>query len=164
MDATSVLVGFVFGVIWDVARVALFSPREQRQPRLVKLDMVAPIPAPADPALDDQWRMKLTQFAFAGNMLGFGLRQLSGAGVVTRPAWTTYIGLMRRAGVLQVEERASSVWSCGWNYPAFRMALKHGRLVIPYPARRPPAVYLGGKPAQMTQAGAAQHSGTGSYE
>lgn len=153
------IAGWAVGVVWSRAWTAMFSVREQRPARMVTHGVtVSAAIAPEEYA--DQWRLAVTQFAFAGNVYGFGQRRLAELGIVTRPAWTTYISLMRRAGVLQVEERASSVWASGWSYPRFRCELKHGSLSLPYPARRPPHVFLGGKPTQMTQASTAQRSDT----
>lgn len=154
------IAGWAVGVVWSRAWGHVFSGGEQRPARLTQLHSVAVAAAIAPEEHGDQWRLHVTQFAFAGNIYGFGQRRLAELGIVTRPAWTTYISLMRRAGVLQVEERASSVWASGWGYPRFKMELRYGPLSIPYPARRPPHVSLGGKPTQMTQANTAQRSDT----
>jgi hypothetical protein len=96
----------------------------------------------ADDDEDDElarWDSAVTKFALLGNLRGFGYRDLRG--LVDRPGWEILKGLMVCAGVLEngAGTRPTS-WAGEWCYTRFRIAVKWGRLELPYPPGEPPAV------------------------
>jgi hypothetical protein len=86
-----------------------------------------------------RWDSSVTKFALLGNLRGFGYRDLRG--LVDRPGWEIFKGLMVDAGILEngAGTRPTS-WAGEWCYTRFRIAVKWSRLELPYPEGDPPAV------------------------
>jgi hypothetical protein len=93
------------------------------------------------------WRYAARRFAFLGDTLGFGVRDLgpAGAGVVSDPAWRVMVRLFKRAGILEdrtvpgIRGRVTA-WADGWDFRRLEDELRRGD-VLPFPTDAdPPAV------------------------
>lgn len=109
--------------------------------RLMRFGYTAPGPGPMPETTISQWDLYVTAFAFHGNQLRFSEREMTARqGVCTSTAYDRYKALLRDAGVIVTQKRHATQWAPDWNYSSFRMAVKHGRLALPYPAGNPPAL------------------------
>ena len=145
-------IGFALGTAygrWQAERARRMGRRGARPMRLVTLDYTPPvIPAHSSQTLS-QWDLYVISFCFHGNLSGFSYRRMRD--VCRRRAWETYTSLLADAGVIRVEARSETDWAGGWGYPALRVAVKNGRLSLPYPTGNPPALASAHMTAQMAQ-------------
>ena len=133
-----------------------------RPMRLTALGYTSPILPAHSGAQLSQWELYAVSFAFHGNMIGFGYRQMRKAGLCRRAACETFTELLTGAGVLVARERSETTWAGGWGYPAFRAAVKNGRLTLPFPAGSPPPLNSAHvMAAQTAQRSAGSPGGTG---
>jgi hypothetical protein len=87
----------------------------------------------------DGWQAAITKFALLGNLGGFGWRAM--CRFCGQDDWKVMLGLMVGAEVLMPPRgRRAAQWGGGWCFSKFRLALKHGRLSLPFPDSSSPVV------------------------
>jgi len=105
---------------------------------------------PDEPAADklyvrlERWRSHIQAFVAFGDPLHFSQRKMIAAGIVTRPAHDTYIGLLKRAGMVVAYPRSSYAWAWDWDRRKFAALLRRGLITLPYPIDAdPPKLFDG---------------------
>jgi len=105
---------------------------------------------PSEEAADDlyvrleRWRMHVEKFVAFGDPLDFSQRRMIAAGIVTRPAHDTYMGLLKRAGLIVSYPRSCYRWAWDWDRRKFCALLRRGLISLPYPTRSdPPKLFDG---------------------
>ncbi len=104
-------------------------------------------------ARDDRWRMHVQAFVCFGDPLKFSQRKMIAAGIVTRPAHDTDMGLLKGAGVIVAYPRSGYVWAYGWDRRKLGALLRRKLITLPFPLDAdPPKLFEGPvADAQYTQ-------------
>ena len=91
-----------------------------------------------------RWRSHVLAFVAFGDPLRFSQRQMIAAGIVTRPAHDTYMGLLKRAGLIVSYPRSGYAWAWDWDRRKFAALLRRGLITLPYPTDAdPPKLFAG---------------------
>jgi hypothetical protein len=143
------LLGFLAGFMAGRNQAPKAEPRPMR---LVRREFTAPGGPVAQSWSDAElWRLHVGSFAYHGNITGFSYRAMREAGVCRRAAWERYTELLKGAGVIQGAERSATTWAGGWCVSRLNVELRHGRITLPYPSGKPPALNSAKLAAQMAQ-------------
>ena len=91
-----------------------------------------------------RWRQDLRKFCYWGDRVGFGLRDMVRAGIVSDPDWRLLTKALKSAGVLDEvtlttkgKAHPGTWWAAGWDYATFMQKLAGHQIAIPLPEELP---------------------------
>ena len=104
-----------------------------------------------------RWCAHVQAFVAFGDPLEFSQRKMIAAGIVTRSAHDTYMGLLKGSALIVAYPRSGYAWAYGWDRRKFCALLRRGLITLPYPTdSEPPKLFDGpvadAQYAQRTQA------------
>jgi len=99
-----------------------------------------------------RWRMHVAAFVTHSDRLSFSQRRVIAAGIVTRPGYDVYMGLLKEAKILKTYARSGVLWAAPWTKVRFLVLLRRGEFTLPYPVDREPPAVLGGRVADAQYA------------
>lgn len=107
-------------------------------------------PAEIEPTFErlNAWRVSLSAFVTYAAPLDFSQRRVLAAGICTRTAFDTYMGLLRQMGVIISYPRSGTIWAAGWDKRAFLVKLRRRWVEAPFSLDADPPPLLKGRVAE----------------